>query len=70
MNFLCKVLFVCTVVDRTENGIVAFDCAVSASLNSSASLFPQTPPPLCDSLYSDRLHTIDRRAFNKMSCNI
>ncbi|KRX32091.1 hypothetical protein T06_12631 [Trichinella sp. T6] len=31
-----------------------------ASLNSSASHFPQTPPPFCDWLYSDRLHTIDR----------
>ncbi|KRZ88910.1 hypothetical protein T08_11827 [Trichinella sp. T8] len=32
-----------------------------ASLNSSASHFPQTPPPFCDWLYSDRLHTIDRK---------
>ncbi|KRX12075.1 hypothetical protein T07_13776 [Trichinella nelsoni] len=31
-----------------------------ASLNSSASHFPQTPSPFCDWLYSDRLHTIDR----------
>ncbi|KRY97964.1 hypothetical protein T11_10361 [Trichinella zimbabwensis] len=22
--------------------------------------FPQTPPPFCDWLYSDRLHAIDR----------
>ncbi|KRX83945.1 hypothetical protein T06_4263 [Trichinella sp. T6] len=49
---------------------VNITCGRRASLNSSASHFPQTPPPFCDWLYSDRLHTIDRRAFNKMSCNI
>ncbi|KRY08232.1 hypothetical protein T01_12494 [Trichinella spiralis] len=31
-----------------------------ASVNSSASHFPLTPPPFCDWLYYDRLHIIDR----------
>ncbi|KRX78402.1 hypothetical protein T06_2894 [Trichinella sp. T6] len=42
-----------------------------ASLNSSASPFPKTPPPFCDWLYSDRLHTIDRLCnvpFDLLSC--
>ncbi|KRY94030.1 hypothetical protein T11_11411, partial [Trichinella zimbabwensis] len=30
-----------------------------AILNSSEAYFPQTPPPFCDWLYSDRLHAID-----------
>ncbi|KRY44538.1 hypothetical protein T03_11458 [Trichinella britovi] len=33
---------------------------VPSILNSSASHFPQTPPPFCEWLYSDMLHTIDR----------
>ncbi|KRX48909.1 hypothetical protein T05_12787 [Trichinella murrelli] len=56
---------------EAEYGVVVYMCTVElascqesvflgASLNSSASHLFQTPPPVSDWLYADRLHAIDR----------
>ncbi|KRY05865.1 hypothetical protein T03_13547, partial [Trichinella britovi] len=41
---------------ETHQFPVKYQCRASLT---SASHLPQTPPPFCDWLYSDRLHTID-----------